>query len=295
MKRNPAAMKLCAGVWLAGFVASGACAEDLPDLAGSRRDLVMPKVTSAEPAPGVRSVQTTAGWGGTEVHHTLYLPVDWKAGGKFPVIVEYAGNGNFKNAFGDVSDGSVEGCRLGYGISGGRGFICLCLPYVEVKDGGKKNAVLWWGDVEESKRYCIATVHDVCARYGGDERAVVLCGFSRGAIGCNFFGLNDDKIAGLWRAFICHSHYDGAIEKWPYAGADRASALVRLRRLGNRPQFISQEGSTAATEAWLRSTGLAGRWTFEPLPFRNHSAAWALCDLPIRQKVRAWLRDVLAE
>jgi hypothetical protein len=295
MSRILTALKLCSGVWLAVFFAYGGYAEDLPDLAGSRRDLVVPKVTSAAPAPGIRSIQTTAGWEGTQVHHTIYLPVDWTAGGKFPVIVEYAGNGNYKNAFGDVSDGSVEGCRLGYGISGGRGFICLCLPYVEVKDGEKKNAVLWWGDVEESKRYCMATVHDVCARSGGDERAVILCGFSRGAIGCNFIGLNDDKIASLWRAFICHSHYDGVIEKWPYAGADRASALVRLRRLGNRPQFISQEGSTAATEEWLRSTGIAGRWTFEPFPFRNHSAEWTLCDLPIRRKVRAWLHDVLAE
>ena len=295
MNRLPAAMKLRAAVCGAAFVALGGYAEELPDLAGARRDLVVPKVSSAAPAPGVRSIQTTSGWEGTEVHHTVYLPVDWKAGGKFPVLVEYAGNGNYRNKFGDVSDGSVEGCRLGYGISGGRGFICVCLPYVEVKDGAKTNAVLWWGDVEESKRYCIATVRDVCARYGGDEHAVVLCGFSRGSIGCNFIGLNDDQIAGLWRAFICHSHYDGEIEKWPYAGADRASALVRLGRLGNRPQFISQEGSTAATESWLRSAGISGNWTFETLPYRNHSADWALCDLPIRRKVRAWLEAVLKE
>jgi hypothetical protein len=295
MNRIPAAMKLCARLLLAGFLVFEARADDLPDLAGVKRDLVVPKVSLEAPAPGVRSVQTTAGWEGTQVHHTVYLPLDWKAGDKLPVIVEYAGNGNFKNAYGDVSDGSVEGCRLGYGISGGKGFICVCLPYVEVKDGVKQNAVLWWGDVEESKRYCIATVHDVCARYGGDEHAVVLCGFSRGAIGCNFIGLNDDKIAGLWRAFICHSHYDGVIEQWPYPGADRASALTRLRRLGNRPQFISQEGSTAATEQWLRSTGIAGLWTFEPLPYRNHSANWALCDLPIRRKARAWLAAALKE
>jgi hypothetical protein len=264
-------------------------------LAGVKRDLVVPKVSSEAPAPGIRSVQTTAGWEGTQVHHTIYLPLEWKAGGKFPVIVEYAGNGNYKNAYGDISDGSVEGCRLGFGISGGKGFISVCLPYVEVKDGVKQNAVLWWGDVEESKRYCLATVHDVCARYGGDEHALILCGFSRGAIGCNFIGLNDDKIAGLWRAFICHSHYDGVLEKWPYQGADRASALVRLRRLGNRPQFISQEGSIAETETWLRSTGLEGRWTFEPFLFRNHSANWTLCDLPIRRKARAWLDAVLKE
>ena len=144
-------MKLYAGIWLAAFVAVGAYAQELPELSAVPRDLVIPEVNSAPPAPGIRSVQTTAGWEGTEVHHTVYLPVDWKAGRTYPGIVEYAGNGNYKNKFGDVSDGSVEGCRLGYGISGGRGFICACLPYVEVKDGAKRNAALWWGDVEESK------------------------------------------------------------------------------------------------------------------------------------------------
>jgi len=291
----PAMTKLCAGFVLGFFFVAGAAGADLPDLSSVPRDLTIPEVSAGAPAPGARCAQTTAGWEGSQVHHTLYLPVDWKAGGKYPVIIEYAGNGNFKNAFGDVSDGTVEGCKLGYGITAGRGFIWACLPYVEVKEGTKSNAVMWWGDVEESKRYCIATVHDICARFGGDEHAVVLCGFSRGSIGCNYIGLNDDKISSLWRAFICHSHYDGVREKWPYAGADRASALVRLQRLGNRPQFISHERSTSETEAWLKSTGMPGRWTFEPLPFRNHSAEWALCDLPIRQKVREWLKAVLAE
>ena len=289
------ATKFRASFLAASFIAIACHAEELPDLSTVARDLVVPEASSAGPAPGLRSLQTTAGWEGTQVHHTIYLPADWKSGKRLPVLVEYPGNGNYKNAFGDVSDGTVEGCRLGYGISGGRGFIWVCLPYVELKNGDKKNAVLWWGDVEESKRYCIATVHDVCSRYGGDDHAVVLCGFSRGSIGCNFIGLNDDKIAALWRAFICHSHYDGVNENWPYAGADRPSAVARLRRLGNRPQFISHEGSTAATEAWLRSTGIAGRWTFESLPFRNHSAEWSLCDLPIRQKARKWLQSVLAE
>ncbi len=56
-----AAMKLCGCVWLAAFIAATARAGELPDLAGVKRDLVVPKVSTAEPAPGVRSVQTTAG------------------------------------------------------------------------------------------------------------------------------------------------------------------------------------------------------------------------------------------
>jgi hypothetical protein len=268
---------------------------NLPDLQTVPADLEVPAPQEAAPAAGIRVFSTTAGWEDTSVRHTLYLPRDWVPGKKHPVLVEYAGNGGYRNAFGDVSDGTPEGCRLGYGISGGTGFIWICLPFVEVKDREKQNAARWWGDVGETKRYCLATVRDVCARFGGDERAIIFCGFSRGAIAANFLGLHDDEIAGLWRAFICHSHYDGVREHWGYPGADRASALARLRRLGGRAQFISHEGSTEAVEAWLRSTGVDGRWTFMPIPFRNHSPDWLLRDLPERRRLREWLAGVLAE
>jgi len=281
---------------IASGVLSVSAAGVWPDLSTAMApDLEVPAVRTGAPAPGRRIVQTTAGWEGTAVHHALYLPSDWVPGHTYPVLVEYAGNGGYKNAYGDSSDGSVEGCRLGYGISGGRGCIWLCLPFVEADAGGKRNAVKWWGDVAETKRYCLAAVRDVTAHFGGDERAVIFVGFSRGAIAANFLGLHDDEIAGLWRAFICHSHYDGVSERWPYPGADRASALVRLRRLGNRPQFISHEGSTQATRDWLTSTGVAGRWTFADIPFRNHSPDWTLRDLPQRREVRAWLAAVLAD
>jgi hypothetical protein len=236
---------------------------------------------------------TTAGWEAPAVRHTLYLPTDWVPGKRYPVLVEYAGNGGYRNAYGDVSEGTVEGSRLGYGISGGRGFIWLCLPFVEVTANGPANAARWWGDLAETKRYCLATLREVVARWGGDEGAVVFCGFSRGSIAANFFGLHDDEIARVWRAFICHSHYDGVNERWPYAGADRVSALARLRRLGDRPQWISHEGSVAPIEDWLRRTGVAGRWTFASIPFRNHSPDWTLRDVPARRDVRAWLEDVL--
>ncbi|MCP5559612.1 MAG: hypothetical protein H7A55_17845 [Verrucomicrobiaceae bacterium] len=271
-----------------GLSASALHAE-LPDIHAVPMDLKVPAVTSGEPSAGSRVSQVTAGWEGTAVHHLLCLPSDWTAGAKLPVLVEYAGNGGYKNAFGDVSAGTVEGSNLGWGISAGRGFIWVCLPYVEVDEKGKRNAIKWWGNLAETKRYCVATVKDVCARWGGDAERVILCGFSRGSIGCNFVGLGDDEIAKLWRAFVCHSHYDGVIEKWPYSGADRASALRRLQRLGSRPQWISHEGSTAATEAYLKRTGISGHWTFHALPFRNHTDDWVLRDLLLREQLREWI------
>lgn len=282
-------------IFVSLFIMTGLHAQSalLPDLNSVSPDLTVPPLSEGEAAAGKRVSLTTAGWEGTQVHHLLYLPTDWTPASRLPVIVEYAGNGNYKNKYGDVSEGVVEGSNLGYGMSSGKGFIWLCLPYVEVKEGTKSNAVLWWGDVEETKRYCLATVRDVCARLGGDSSKVILCGFSRGSIGCNFIGLHDDEISRLWRGFVCHSHYDGVREQWPYRGADRASALVRLRRLDGRPQFISHEGSTTATQEYLRETGARGDFTFVPLPFRNHSDAWVLRDLPERTKLREWLERVV--
>jgi hypothetical protein len=282
--------------WIPTIILVASCAqaqEAAPDLSTIPPDLVIPPLSEGAPAPGKRVNQTTTGWQGTAVHHILYLPSDWKPGASYPVLVEYAGNGGYKNKFGDVSEGTVEGSRLGYGISAGKGFIWLCLPYVEIKNSVKSNAVHWWGDIEETKRYCHATVKDVCARYGGDASRLIFCGFSRGSIGCNYIGLHDDEIAKLWRGFICHSHYDGVIEKWPYPAADRKSALTRLKRLDGRPQFISHERSTKETAAWLASTGVKGNFTFVPIPFRNHSDAWVLRDVPERKKVREWVAAVV--
>ena len=242
------------------------------------------------PGPGLRVRQTAAGWEGTQVYHALYLPRDWQPGRRYPVIVEYAGNGGFRNAYGDVCTGRVEDCHMGYGLTAGVGFVWVCMPFVD--SAARTNALVWWGDVEASVRYCKQVVHEVCARWGGDPARIILCGFSRGSIACNYIGLHDDDIARLWRGFLCCSHYDG-VRTWLYAASDPAAALERLRRLGDRPQFICQEGSTAATEAYLRGTGVAGAFTFCTIPFRNHSDEWTLRDCSARRAARQWLTAIV--
>ncbi len=241
------------------------------------------------PAAGKRVKQTTPGWQASQVHHSLYLPPDWKSGGKYPMLVEYPGNGGYTNHFGDVCNGTVEGCNLGYGICGGRDYLWVCLPFIEDAPTGKRNARNWWGDADKTADYCVATVQWLAKEFGADTKALVLCGFSRGAIACNYVGLRQDAIAPLWRAFICHSHYDGVNTKWPYADADRTAALARLNRLANRPQFISHEGSTEATRAYLNQTGVRAPFTFADIPFRNHSDEWVLRDCEPRRQVRTWL------
>ena len=266
-------------------------ASEYPDIRSISPDLTTPAVTNEAAAAGRRVRQSIPEYEGTSVYHALYLPRGWSSPGRYPVIVEYAGNGGYRNQFGDVSEGTVEGSKLGYGISGGVGFIWLCLPYVNL--AGKQNQTLWWGDAEATAAYAKQAVKLICDRYAGDPQRIVLSGFSRGAIACNYIGLRDDSIAKLWRAFIPYSHYDGVRETWPYADADRVSAGKRLSRLNGRPQFIIHENSVDDTRKYLDATGIEAPYTFRTLEFRNHNDAWTLRDIPERREVREWLRRVL--
>jgi hypothetical protein len=156
----------------------------------------------------------------------------------------------------------------------------------------KHNQSLWWGDLEATVEYCKVIVPEVCETYGGDPSAIFLTGFSRGAIACNFVGLFDNQIASLWRGFILHSHYDG-VKKWDYAGSDRESAANRLKRLRKRSQFISHETSVEETRRYLSEVCPTGAFTFQTLPYRNHTDTWVLRDIPERIAVRNWLASAL--
>lgn len=271
------------------FLVVGSHGADPANLYDVAPDLVVPVMEEAAPAAGRRVRAVTSGWEATLVHHALYLPREWEAGQSYPVLVEYPGNGGFQNDLGDVSDGSVEGTVLGYGLSGGTGYVWVCLPCVErAADGRLQNARKWWGDVEATKRYAMETVAEVCKLYGGDPTQVILCGFSRGAIGTHFLGLHDDQISGLWQAFFCHSHFDG-VRAWPYPQSDPASAKERLQRLDGRAVWISHELSITAARDYLARTGVPVNASFVPLPFPNHSAGWVLRDLPERAQAREWL------
>jgi hypothetical protein len=273
-------------------------AAELPDISTVAPDLVVPEMTDGAPGAGLRVRHTTADWEKTQVYGALYLPPAWKPGARLPVIVEWAGNGGYQNAFGDISTGRPEGSKLGYGLTEGKGAIWLCLPYLN--GAGTANALTWWGDgpsfnPEPTLAYCRAAVREVCQKYGGDAERVVLAGFSRGAIACNYLGLHDDETSRLWRAFIAYSHYDG-VRKWPAPDSDRASAAARLQRLGQRPQFICGEANnTDDTRKYLSETGWLekGDFTIAGTGFRNHNDAWILRPSEARAQLRAWLAKVL--
>jgi hypothetical protein len=101
-------------------------AQDIRDVPA---DLTVPGMGDGVPVAGKRVRQVHPDYKGTSVHHALYLPDDWIPGKSYPVIVEYTGNGGYRNEFGDACDGRVEGASLGYGISGGSGCIWMLPPF----------------------------------------------------------------------------------------------------------------------------------------------------------------------
>lgn len=248
--------------------------EDFP------KTFTSPKVTMESPGPGKRVKQWLPEYEGTELYHTLYLPTDWEAEKKYPVIVEYSGN-QYKG-----SQGTVDECDLGYGITGGKQHILVSLPYVA--EDGKRNEGQWWGNIEATVAYCKETVPLVCREYGGNPDMVFLAGFSRGAIACNYIGLHDDEISRLWCGFICHSHYDG-VKQWNYPDSDRESAKKRLDRLKGRPQYISHEMSVESVDDYLWEMKPQGNFTFAALPFDVHTDEWVLYDHEWRNALRQWL------
>lgn len=263
-------------------------------------DLITPAMTNDEPGPGKRVRQVTPEYQGTDVHHALYLPLDWKPGAKFPVIVEYTGN---KWAPGK-STGKVEDANLGYGMSGGQGFIWVAMPYVE--KGRKTNAVTWWGDRQATVDYCKVNLPRICEEFGGDLDNVFICGFSRGAIGTSYIGLADDEIASFWKGVFTHDHFDGEKE-WEYADSDRASALARLVRLKGRPVLVCGTKATRIRDQYLKAHLELARFTFLDVPTdqifnipegvvaHTHTDLWMHKESEYRKQARAWIERALKE
>lgn len=258
-------------------------------LVGCTADLVTPPMTDADPAPGKRVRQVAPEYASTNVYHALYLPTDWRPGRTYPVLVEYTGNYSPRyNSTGEVKD-----ANLGYGLSGGAGFIWVILPYVQA--GGRENAVTWWGDRQATIDYCKTNLPRILDQFGGDPGNVFICGFSRGAIACSYLGLADDQIASLWKGMITHDHFDGQRE-WGYTDDSREIALRRLARLNGRPVLVCGSGAD-----YMKDHRNMADFTFLPVPvgeiydlpegkvINPHTDLWMHRDSVYRDRARAWL------
>jgi len=270
-------------------------------------DLTLPPLTDQGPQPGKRAAVTAPEYAGTKVRHLIALPddwtPDWKARGKsWPVIAEYTGN-YFPTS---GSTGEVEGAGLGYGVSRGKA-IWVVLPYV-AKDR-QKNERTWWGEIDATVGYAKANLPRICAEFGGDPKKVVLCGFSRGAIGVSFLGLHDDEVAQLWCGLWAHDHFDGMLEWKGHAWGSplaryREEATVRLRRLAGRPLLVTQAGaetkkfiaSVAPKNVEFLNVDMAAHFGGFPNDFvkHPHNDRWPLRDGPATETARAWFERVTA-
>ena len=271
-------------------------------------DLALPPLTDQGPQPGRRASVTTPEYAGTKVHHLIALPddwtPDWQARGKrWPVIAEYTGN--YFPASG--STGEIEGAALGYGVARGKA-IWIVLPYV-AKDH-RKNEITWWGDIEATVGYAKTNLPRICAEFGGDPKKLVLCGFSRGAVGVSFLGLHDDEVARLWCGLWAHDHFDGEKE---WKGSDwgaplakyRSEATVRLKRLAGRPLLVS--GAREETRKFLTplltegvtfmtSDMLAVFGNFPNASAKTaHTDRWPLRDCAATTEAREWFARVTGE
>ena len=258
-------------------------------------DLMTPPMIDRDPAPGLRVRQVAAEYEGTGVYHALYLPMDWRQGKTYPVIVEYTGNHSPKHG----STGEVKDANLGYGLTGGEGFIWVTMPYVQL--GGLSNATRWWGDRQATIDYCKTNLPRILAEFGGDPDNLVIVGFSRGAIACSYIGLADDQIASLWKGVFAHDHFDGQ-QEWGYPHDDRDCALARLSRLDGRPVLVSGIGND-----YLKNHQDLAQFTFLPVPvteiydilegpvLHEHTDAWMHRDSESRRAARRWLEDVVGQ
>lgn len=258
-----------------------------------------PEMTEEAPAAGKRVRQIAPEYQGTQVHHVLYLPTDWKPGGRYPVMVEYTGN-HFPAC---GSTGEAKGANLGYGLTGGEGFIWVSMPYVG--EDGQENAIKWWGNREATVNYCKVNLPRICEQFGGDPDNLFICGFSRGSIGISYIGLADDEIAALWKGFIGHDHFDGE-KTWPYPDSDRESALRRLARLKGRPVLLTGTASRVR-DNFLKDHLHLAQFTFQDVRvgeifdipegkvIHTHTDLWMCKDSPERRAVRAWLARQLED
>ncbi len=257
----------------------------------------VPPLTNNEPAPGLRVRRTIALYAGEPIHHALYLPTDWQAGQRYPVLVEYAPNffppGNIT--------GEVEDTHMGFYQSGGVGYIWVSMPFVDDSGASVIHPVTWWGapggpqnpaGAARAAEYTRLAVLDIIENYGGDHANVFLTGFSRGAVGCGYVGLADAATADIWAGFLPYSHHDG-VNFTPDPGS------VRLSRIAGRPSFIGwgqfDSGRNDSMAAAGILTGLGFPVETLEVPGIGHVDNWITTPSPSRDAMRAWLAAMLAD
>lgn len=231
--------------------------------------VLVPDPTHEPPAAGRRVYRQLPGWAGTAIAHVLTLPRDWQAGRRYPVLVEYPGS-QFYHKF-CYSTGRTADGHMAYGLARGANYLCLNLPFIS--EDGRREQIRGWGDIDRAVDYALDALADACEQFGGDRRAVVYLGFSRGGWAANYLALRDERIAAVWAGFV--SFRDPGRE-WLGSGTGWNNVGVgwneRAGRMNRRPWFHVSPG----------------------LGSDVHADVEFLEDRPSTVQTRKWLADLLA-
>ncbi len=242
----------------------------------------VPVIEDVAPAPGRRVRYRLDGDEHMGIYSVLHLPMDWRPGETFPVIVEYPGNIFFTPAC--YSTGLPDQCVIGYGITKGKGAICVSLPFIDRETGTiAENS---WGNADDTADYAVKMVDEICAKFGGDKQNVVLTGFSRGALACGYIGLRNERIASLWKGFHACQHYDG--DGWH--GATMESALERAKRFKGKAVF---QTDNSAEKFQPVMDAMEAETIYVRSGLGAHACAMFLDDRPSTQQLRRWFADLV--
>jgi len=245
--------------------------------------LEVPPVEDAVPAPGKRVRYRPGGGDEGGIYSILHLPEDWTEGGTYPVIAEFPGNIFFIP--GCYSTGLPDQCIIGYGMTKGRGSICVGLPFVDPATGTISEH--GWGDPDATADHAVRMMEEICAKFGGDRANLVLTGFSRGALACGYIGLRNDRIAALWKGFHACQHYDG--DGWN--GATLEGALERAKRFRGRSVFQT-DNSPVAFQSVMEAMNTEVIWANSRLG--AHATAMFLDDRESTRQLREWYRRLVS-
>lgn len=244
----------------------------------------VPTVEDSAPAPGKRVRYRPSGEEKSSIYSVLNLPEDWQPGRKYPMIVEFPGNIFFTPFC--YSTGLPDQCVIGYGMTQGKGAICLGMPFVNRAIG--KVVENGWGHADDTTDYVLRTVAEVCEKFGGDRGNIVLTGFSRGAIACGYIGLRNDEIASLWKGFHACQHYDGG----GWNGATLQGAFKRAARFKGQSVFQT-DNSRDPYQSVMEAMQTKVTWAQSGLG--AHSTAMFLDDRPSTRQLREWFWQLVGK
>lgn len=245
-----------------------------------------PPLTDGALAPGAFVRVVAPEYAGTGVYHGVYLPPDWTPDRRYPVIVESP-----CNQYGAFT-GKVEDTRLAYHVAGCRNYVWIVLPYIKAQ----ANLDYGWGELDANLAYWQLNLRRTLAEVGGDPGAVIVSGFSRGAIGTSYIGLQNDAIADAWLGFFMHSHADVVSNLTPDGGA---GSTARMARVAGRASLLSwgAAGDGGMSNS-LKGVELLGSFGYPvetlAVPGVGHTDAWSIDDEASRALAQTWLFTTIA-